>query len=302
MLLNCGVGEDSWESLGLKGDPTSPSYMRSVLGVHQKDWCWSWNSNTLATSCEELTHLKRPWCWERLRAGGEGDGRGRDGWMASLTPSMHMGLGGFRELVMDREVCHAVVHGVTKSRMWLSDWTQLNCPVISTWRIPFSISKAGFLATNFLILFTCNILILPLFLTNSFFVVVVVYSLNSVLWVYHPLMTSWFSWFLVSPLSLSLRSPCVCWVCFLSLLLLQGSLLVFWQFGYDVSRYGFPFVYSTSSVSGFLDAQVNVHKIWGVFSYSFFKYYFCPFWLSLFLLELSHRSIYQASKFLVVFL
>ena len=41
--------------------------------------------NTLATWCEELTHLKRPWCWERLRAGGEGDDRGWDGWMASLT-------------------------------------------------------------------------------------------------------------------------------------------------------------------------------------------------------------------------
>ena len=52
---------------------------------HWKDWCWSWNSNTLATSCEELTHLKRPWCWERLRAGGEGDDRGWDGWMASPT-------------------------------------------------------------------------------------------------------------------------------------------------------------------------------------------------------------------------
>ena len=47
-------------------------------------WCWSWNSNTLATWCEELTHLKRPRCWERLK-GGEGDDRGWDGWMASLT-------------------------------------------------------------------------------------------------------------------------------------------------------------------------------------------------------------------------
>ena len=54
-------------------------------GVHWKDWCWSWNSNTLATWCEELTHLKRPWCWERLRLGGEGDDRGWDGWLASLT-------------------------------------------------------------------------------------------------------------------------------------------------------------------------------------------------------------------------
>ena len=45
----------------------------------------SWNSNTLATWCEELIHLKRPWCWERLKAGGEGDDRGWDGWMASPT-------------------------------------------------------------------------------------------------------------------------------------------------------------------------------------------------------------------------
>ena len=58
---------------------------RSVLGVHWKDWCWSWNANTLATSCEELTHWKRPWCWEGLGAGAEGDDRGWDGWMASLT-------------------------------------------------------------------------------------------------------------------------------------------------------------------------------------------------------------------------
>ena len=53
--------------------------------VHWKDWCWSWNSNTLATWHEEQTHLKSPWCWERLRAGGEGDDRGWDGWMASPT-------------------------------------------------------------------------------------------------------------------------------------------------------------------------------------------------------------------------
>ena len=64
--------EKTWESLGLQGDPTSPSWRRSVLGVHWKDWCWSWNSNTLAIRCEELTHRKRPWCWERLKAGGEG--------------------------------------------------------------------------------------------------------------------------------------------------------------------------------------------------------------------------------------
>ena len=47
-------------------------------------WFWSWSSNTSATWCEEPTHWKRPRCWERLRAG-EGDDRGWDGWMASLT-------------------------------------------------------------------------------------------------------------------------------------------------------------------------------------------------------------------------
>ena len=83
MLLNCGVGEDSWESLGLQGDPTSLSKMKSVLNIHWKDWYW--NSNPLATSCHELTHWKRPWCWERLKAGEEGDNRGWDSWMASLT-------------------------------------------------------------------------------------------------------------------------------------------------------------------------------------------------------------------------
>ena len=43
------------------------------------------NINTLATWCKELTHLKRPWYWERLKVGGEGDNRGWDGWMVSPT-------------------------------------------------------------------------------------------------------------------------------------------------------------------------------------------------------------------------
>ena len=85
MLLNCGIGEDSWESLGLQGDPTSPFWRRSALGFLRKDWCSSWNSSTLATSCEELTHWKRLGRWEGLGAGREGDDRGWDGWTASLT-------------------------------------------------------------------------------------------------------------------------------------------------------------------------------------------------------------------------
>ena len=82
------------------------------------------NSNTLATWWEELTHWKRPWCWEGLRAGGEGATEDKMvGWHHRLCGR---GLGKLRELVMDREAWHAVVHGVTRSQTWLSDRTELN--------------------------------------------------------------------------------------------------------------------------------------------------------------------------------
>ena len=56
---------------------------KSTLNIHWND-CWG-SSNTLATWCEELTHWKRLWCWKRLKAGGEGEEGGRDGWMVSPT-------------------------------------------------------------------------------------------------------------------------------------------------------------------------------------------------------------------------
>ena len=61
----------------------NPEY--SLEGLMLKFQYWGWSSNTLDIWCEELTHWKRPWCWERLKTGGEGDDRGWDGWMASPT-------------------------------------------------------------------------------------------------------------------------------------------------------------------------------------------------------------------------
>ena len=69
----------------------SPLDCKEIQPVHSEDQPWDFfgrndaEAETLATSCEELTHWKRLWCWEGLGAGGERDDRGWDGWMASLT-------------------------------------------------------------------------------------------------------------------------------------------------------------------------------------------------------------------------
>ena len=64
---------------------SNQSILKEISPEYSLDWWWSWNSNTLATWCEELTHWKRPWCWEGLKEEGEGDDRGWDDWMALPT-------------------------------------------------------------------------------------------------------------------------------------------------------------------------------------------------------------------------
>ena len=85
MLLNCGVGEDSWESLGLQGDPISPFWRRSALGFLWKEWCLKLKLQYCGHLMRIVDSLEKTLMLGGIGGRGEGDNRGWDGWMASLT-------------------------------------------------------------------------------------------------------------------------------------------------------------------------------------------------------------------------
>ena len=103
--------------------PVHPTGDQSWLFIGRTD-AEAETPNTLATGCKELTHLKRPWCWGRLRAGREGEDRGWDGWMASLTQWTWVWVDSSNWWWTGRP-------GVLRfmglqSWTWLSDWTELS--------------------------------------------------------------------------------------------------------------------------------------------------------------------------------